>query len=169
MRLVTRVRGACLLFLPALVGVGCSGSGGTAGTEDAGEDVIQSAADAAESSGPVIIDAGPLWETCDPSDPASCPDGLECLLEHTSSPDAYAKCVFSCAGANGPACALSGGICACPSVNIGGEGDCSAGNDAGAVTVCVPAGDAASVTGNNQLEDSGESPPEDAADDDARG
>jgi hypothetical protein len=169
MRLVTRVRRPWLAFPLVLVGAGCSSGGGSAaGTEDAGDDVIQSVLDAAEATGPVIVDAGPLWEACDPSDPASCPDGLECLLEYTSPEDAYGKCVFSCAGANGPACALSGGICACPSVTLGGQGDCSAGNDAGAVTVCVPAGEGG-VTGNNQLEDSGESPLADAADDDARG
>jgi hypothetical protein len=121
-----------------------SGGGGVVVQEDAG------------ASAPA--DAGPLWQSCNTGVPASCPSGLECLGVHTTPVDAYARCVFTCAGNDEPLCAVSGGVCACPlppgSVT-GPPGDCSTGNDAGAVTVCVPAGDAG-ASGNNEVEDAGE-------------
>lgn len=109
------------------------------------------------------MDAGPLWEKCDPSNVASCPSGLECFGGHTSPFDAYGLCVFSCAGASGPSCALSGGTCACPETPAGDAGDCSAGNAAGLVTVCVPAGDAG-PSGDNQIDDAGAPAAIDASD-----
>jgi len=153
-----RLRGACVWV--ALAVAGCSGGG--SGESDGGEDA-SFAFDAAEASPPAPVDAGPLWEPCDPSNAASCPSGLTCLGEHTAPVDAYGTCVFSCAGSNGPACTLSGGTCACPHGTS--AGDCSAGNEAGAVTVCVPAGDGG-VTGTNE-EDSSAPVPTDSGGGDA--
>ena len=65
--------------------------------------------DAADESAPPV-NAGPLWESCDPTTPASCPAGLECLAQHTSPVDAYGTCVFSCAGSGGPSCAPAAGV-----------------------------------------------------------
>jgi hypothetical protein len=134
--------------------VGCSGNGSTEG--DAGEDASTPFVED-DAGAPAPVDAGPLWQRCDPSIPGTCPSGLECLNAHTSPVDAYGTCVFSCAGESLASCSLSGGTCACPSpVGLVGNapGDCSAGNDAGAVTVCVPAGDGG-VSGNNEIDDAG--------------
>jgi hypothetical protein len=150
------MRGAFVGILFAL-GAGSSDDGATGG--DSGEDATISAFDAAEASPPAPVDAGPLWQPCTPSNPASCPSGLTCLAAHTFPTDAYGRCVFACSGDNGPACALDDGTCACPLTGGAGSApaDCSPGNDAGSVTVCIPAGDA-SVSGTNQLPDSGPPP-----------
>jgi hypothetical protein len=138
------------LTLPLLA---CSSS--ESGGDDGGMDAPYPLFDAAEASPPPPVDAGPLWQPCAPSNAASCPSGLECLGVHTAPVDAYGTCVFTCAGSNGPACTLSGGTCACPLTSAGGPpGDCSAGNEAGAVTVCAPAGDGG-PSGNNEVEDTG--------------
>ena len=146
-----------MLAVGAVVLAACSSSGPAVGGDDASADAFtpdDAAADATDGTAPRAIDAGPLWESCDPSNVASCPSGLECFGAHTSPSDVYGKCVFTCAGASGPACALSDGTCACPLTSSGGAGDCAAGNAAGSVTVCVPAGDAG-PSGENQIEDAG--------------
>jgi hypothetical protein len=152
---------SAVLFAAAASFAACS-AGGNEAASDAGEDAPFDLVDAAEASLPVAVDAGPLWQTCNPVTPSSCPTGFECLAAHTAPVDAYGTCVFTCAGASGPACTLSGGVCACPYpfASGGPPGDCSAGNDAGEVTVCAPAGDGGPA-GTNQLEDTG-APPADA-------
>ncbi len=155
------MRGAWGLgFIVALGGIGSACSpDGDASAGDGGDDAPFELFDAAEASAPVLPDAGPLWQKCNPITPTSCPTGLECLGAHTAPVDAYGTCVFTCAGSSGPACTLSGGVCACPYPYASGgpPGDCSAGNAGGEVTVCAPAGDGG-PTGNNELMDTGAPP-----------
>jgi hypothetical protein len=141
--------------------VGCSNSGGVATVVGEDASLVVPAEDASSPS----VDAGPLWQHCQPANPASCPAGLECFPAHTAPVDAFDTCVFGCADGGGPSCALSGGTCACALSVTGGPGDCSEGNDAGAVTVCVPSGDGVPA-GDNMIEDAGE-PPDDAGAPDA--
>ena len=136
----------------ALVG----GSGGGSDEADGGEDAGGIVVPSEDAGAPAPVDAGPLWQTCDPASPGSCPSGRECLGAHTSPVDAYGTCVFTCAGANEPLCAASGGTCACPTVGYG-PGSCSVGNEAGEVTVCAPFGEGG-APGTNEVEDAGEAP-----------
>ncbi len=150
---------APFVLVLVLVLAACSSDDTASVGADGGADAPLFEADAAEASSLTPVDAGPLWQTCNPLNIASCPSGLECLGVHTTPVDAYGTCVFSCAGASGPSCTLSGGTCVCPLTYADTPGDCSEGNDAGDVTVCVPASDAG-VPGNNQLEDTGAPVPE---------
>jgi hypothetical protein len=147
------------LLACALVGCASSGSVAPIGGGDASLFV------AAEDASSPAIDAGPLWQRCEPASPASCPAGFECFPAHTAPVDAFDTCVFTCADGGEASCALRGGTCACALSVTGGPGDCAEGNDAGAVTVCAPAGDGVPA-GDNVLEDSG-APPEDAGASDA--
>ncbi|MGO9712278.1 MAG: hypothetical protein ACLQBL_25675 [Polyangiaceae bacterium] len=136
----------------ALALLGCSNSGGASAVpEDASIPYDAATEDVAAPP----VDAGPLWQPCQPANPASCPPGYECFPGHTAPVDTFHTCVFSCAGASGPLCSLSGGTCACPLAMNGGPGDCSEGNDAGAVTVCVPF-EEGGPPGNNEIEDAAE-------------
>jgi hypothetical protein len=148
----------------ALALAGCS-NGGTppAAPEDASLADVAAPEDSAPA--PMPVDAGPLWQRCNPASAASCPSGFECFPSHTSPIDAYGTCVFTCAGSSEPACALAGGTCACPLTATDAAGDCSEGNEAGTITVCVPAGDAG-PSGDNQLEDAA-APPDDSGSTDA--
>jgi hypothetical protein len=98
------------------------------------------------------VDAGPLWQPCEPADPESCPTDFECFPAHTAPVDAFHECVIACSDGGAPLCIESGGSCDCPLSVTGSPGDCSPGNDAGAVTVCAPAGDGG-PNGNIEVDD----------------
>jgi hypothetical protein len=140
------------VLLLACVTLGCSTA--TPSNPSAGIDASLTEVVPSDDASAAPVDAGPLWQACEPADPASCPAGFECFPGHTSPVDAFHECVFACDDGGAPLCSASGGSCDCPLSVSGGPGDCSPGNDAAAVTVCAPAGDAG-PNGNIEVDDTG--------------
>jgi hypothetical protein len=139
-----------LLAAPALGApllAACSSSSSGASGADA-------SVDAGGDSPMVPIDAGvpfvpglpsPFFQACSSAGAADCPDAMICFTGHTSPIDVYDECTVECVGDNAALCTVSGGSCVCPSTTAGQPGDCSAGNDAGLLTVCAPLDDAAGI------------------------
>jgi hypothetical protein len=138
----------------ALVVAACSTSSSSSssgpppsGTDDAASEAQIPAVDA----GSPFVPGTPstFFRGCSPTGAADCPDAFLCFTGHTSPIDVYGECTVECTGNNAALCTVNGGTCVCPVTAAGLPGNCTDGNDAGAVTVCAPLDDAGPLPAAN--------------------